>query len=36
VNQAFVVDPKFIVGPGVLSGPAGQITINLSELAAGP
>jgi hypothetical protein len=36
VNQAFVVDPKLVVGPGTLSGPAGQITINLSELAAGP
>jgi hypothetical protein len=35
VNQAFVVDPKLVVGPGRLSGPAGQITINLSELAAG-
>jgi hypothetical protein len=35
VNQAFVVDPKLVVGPGTLSGPAGQITINLSELAAG-
>jgi hypothetical protein len=35
VNQAFVVDPKFVVGPGTLLGPAGQITINLSELAAG-
>jgi hypothetical protein len=34
VNQAFVVDPKLVVGPGTLSGPAGQITINLSELAA--
>jgi hypothetical protein len=33
VNQAFVVDPKLVVGPGTLSGPAGQITINLSELA---
>ena len=36
VNQAFVVDPKLVVGPGTLSGPAGQITINLSELADGP
>jgi hypothetical protein len=36
VNQAFVVDPKLVTGPGVLSGPAGQTTINLSELAAGP
>ena len=36
VNQAFVVDPKLVVGPGTLSGPAGQTTINLSELAAGP
>lgn len=35
VNQAFVVDPKFVVGPGTLSGPAGQTTVNLSELAAG-
>ncbi len=35
VNQAFVVDPKLVVGPGTLSGPAGQVTINLSELAAG-
>jgi hypothetical protein len=35
VNQAFVVDPKLVVGPATLSGPAGQITINLSELAAG-
>lgn len=35
VNQAFVVDPKLVVGPGTLSGPAGQITINLAELAAG-
>jgi hypothetical protein len=34
VNQAFVVDPKLVTGPGVLSGPAGQTTINLSELAA--
>jgi hypothetical protein len=36
VNQTFVVDPKLVVGPGTLSGPAGQTTINLSELAAGP
>jgi hypothetical protein len=36
VNHAFVVDPKLVVGPGTLSGPAGQTTINLSELAAGP
>jgi hypothetical protein len=36
VNQAFVVEPKLVVGPGTLSGPAGQTTINLSELAAGP
>jgi hypothetical protein len=36
VNQAFVVDPKLVTGPGVLSGPAGRTTINLSELAAGP
>lgn len=36
VNQAFVVDPKLVVGPGTLSGPAGQTTIDLSELAAGP
>jgi hypothetical protein len=35
VNQAFVVDPKLVVGPGTLSGPAGHTTINLSELAAG-
>jgi hypothetical protein len=34
VNQAFVVDPKLVTGPGVLSGPAGRTTINLSELAA--
>jgi hypothetical protein len=33
VNQAFVVNPKIAVGPGVLSGPAGRITIDLSELA---
>ena len=33
VNQAFVVDPKLVTGPGVLSGPAGRITINLRELA---
>lgn len=33
VNQAFVVDTKLVTGPGVLSGPAGQTTINLSELA---
>jgi hypothetical protein len=32
VNQAFVVDPKLVSGPGVLSGPAGRTTINLSEL----
>jgi hypothetical protein len=36
VNQAFVIDPKLVVGPGTLSGPAGQTTINLSELAGGP
>jgi hypothetical protein len=36
VNHAFVVDPKLVVGPGTLSGSAGQTTINLSELAAGP
>ncbi len=34
VNQAFAVDPKLVIGPGMLSGPAGRITINLSELAA--
>jgi hypothetical protein len=33
VNQAFVVDPKLAVGRGVLSGPAGRVTINLSEFA---
>jgi hypothetical protein len=36
VNQAFVIDPKLVTGPGVLSGPVGRTTINLSELAAGP
>jgi hypothetical protein len=35
VNQAFVVDPKLVVGTGTLSGSAGQTTVNLSELAAG-
>ncbi len=34
VNQAFVVDPKLVTGPGILSGPTGRTTINLSELAA--
>ena len=33
VNQAFVVDPELALDPGTLSGPAGQITIDLSELA---
>jgi hypothetical protein len=33
VNQAFVVDPKLAVGRGVLSGPAGRVTISLSEFA---
>jgi hypothetical protein len=34
VNQAFVVDPKLVTGPVVISGPAGTTSIELSELAA--
>jgi hypothetical protein len=33
-NQVFIVDPELATDRGVLSGPAGRISINLSELAA--